>query len=42
MKKIKFVFEEIGYQLEPSEISAAFANVQLKKLDFNMEILKAA
>ena len=33
----KFIFEEIGYQLEPSEISAAFANVQLKKLDFNME-----
>ena len=33
----KFIFEEIGYQLEPSEISAAFANVQLKKLDHNME-----
>ncbi|MDA9786381.1 aminotransferase class I/II-fold pyridoxal phosphate-dependent enzyme [bacterium] len=33
----KFIFEEIGYQLEPSEISAAFANVQLKKLDFNMQ-----
>ena len=28
----KFVFEEIGYQLEPSEISAAFALVQFKKL----------
>ena len=33
----KFIFEEIGYQLEPSEISAAFANVQLKKLNFNMQ-----
>lgn len=33
----KFIFEEIGYQLEPSEISAAFANVQLKKLDHNMQ-----
>ena len=33
----KFIFQEIGYQLEPSEISAAFANVQLKKLDFNMQ-----
>ena len=29
----KFVFEEIGYQLEPSEISAAFGLVQLKKLN---------
>ena len=34
----KFVFEELGYQLEPSEISAAFALVQLKKLDKNMEL----
>ena len=33
----KFIFQEIGYQLEPSEISAAFANVQLKKLGFNMQ-----
>ena len=31
----KFVFSEIGYQLEPSEISAAFALVQLKKLKNN-------
>jgi CDP-6-deoxy-D-xylo-4-hexulose-3-dehydrase len=31
----KFVFEEIGYQLEPSEISAAFALIQLKKLSKN-------
>ena len=28
----KFIFEIMGYQLEPSEISAAFALVQLKKL----------
>ena len=34
----KFVFEEVGYQLEPSEISAAFALVQLSKLDLNMEL----
>jgi CDP-6-deoxy-D-xylo-4-hexulose-3-dehydrase len=34
----KFVFEQIGYQLEPSEISAAFALVQLKKLDLNTKI----
>ena len=32
----KFVFEEIGYQLEPSEISAAFALIQLKKLSENI------
>ena len=31
----KFVFEEIGYQLEPSEISAAFALIQLEKLSEN-------
>ncbi len=34
----KFVFEELGYQLEPSEISAAFALVQFEKLDKNMEL----
>jgi CDP-4-dehydro-6-deoxyglucose reductase, E1 len=34
----KFVFEEAGYQLEPSEISAAFALVQLGKLDQNMSL----
>jgi CDP-6-deoxy-D-xylo-4-hexulose-3-dehydrase len=33
----KFVFEEIGYQLEPSEISAAFALVQLKNLPKNIK-----
>jgi len=34
----KFIFEAIGYQLEPSEISAAFALVQLKKLKSNIRI----
>ena len=33
----KFVFEEIGYQMEPSEISAAFALVQYKKLALNIQ-----
>ena len=33
----KFVFEEIGYQLEPSEISAAFALVQFEKLSQNVQ-----
>ena len=32
----KFVFEKIGYQFEPSEISAAFSLVQLKKLKKNI------
>ena len=34
----KFVFDELGYQLEPSEISAAFALEQFKKLKKNMEL----
>ena len=34
----KFVFEEIGYQLEPSEISAAFALIQYKKLKENIRL----
>ena len=34
----KFVFQEAGYQLEPSEISAAFALVQLKKLGENINL----
>ena len=34
----KFVFEEIGYQLEPSEISAAFGLIQLEKLSKNLEL----
>ncbi len=33
----KFVFDQIGYQLEPSEISAAFALVQLEKLKANLD-----
>jgi CDP-6-deoxy-D-xylo-4-hexulose-3-dehydrase len=32
----KFVFEELGYNLEPSEIGAAFGIVQLSKLDKNI------
>lgn len=32
----KFVFEALGYNLEPSEISAAFGLVQLDKLDHNI------
>lgn len=34
----KFVFEELGYQLEPSEISAAFALVQLDDLNANIAL----
>ena len=34
----KFVFEELGYQLEPSEISASFGLVQLNKLKSNIEL----
>lgn len=34
----KFVFEKMGYQLEPSEISAAFGLEQLKKLNQNIKI----
>ena len=34
----KFVFEELGYQLEPSEISAAFGLIQLDKLQKNLEL----
>jgi len=33
----KFVFEELGYNLEPSEMGAAFGLVQLDKLNFNIE-----
>ena len=33
----KFVFETSGYNLEPSEVSAAFALVQLGKLDLNIK-----
>jgi CDP-6-deoxy-D-xylo-4-hexulose-3-dehydrase len=33
----KFVFERIGYNLEPSEIGAAFGLVQLDKLEANVK-----
>lgn len=36
----KFIFQELGYNLEPSEISAAFANIQLNNLDKNSKIRK--
>ncbi len=36
----KFIFQELGYNLEPSEISAAFANVQLNNLNKNSKIRK--
>lgn len=32
----KFVFEELGYNLEPSEVGAAFGLVQLDRLDQNI------
>lgn len=32
----KFVFEELGYNLEPSEVGAAFGLVQLAKLERNI------
>jgi len=34
----KFVFEQIGHNLEPSELGAAFGLVQLKKLKKNLSI----
>jgi CDP-6-deoxy-D-xylo-4-hexulose-3-dehydrase len=34
----KFVFEALGYNLEPSEMGAAFGLVQLKKLDNNIKV----
>lgn len=34
----KFVFEEVGYNLEGSEIGAAFGLIQLKKLQSNIKI----
>jgi len=34
----KFVFEELGYNLEPSEIGAAFGLVQLNDLNKNIKI----
>lgn len=37
----KFLFEELGYNLEPSEISAAFGCVQLSKLENNIQAREA-
>lgn len=34
----KFVFEELGYNLEPSEMGAAFGLVQLSKLERNVAL----
>ena len=34
----KYIFDEMGYNFLPSEISAAFANIQLAKLKTNIEI----
>ena len=34
----KFVFEDIGYNLEPSELGAAFGTVQLAKLSTNIAV----
>ncbi|WP_419813908.1 aminotransferase class I/II-fold pyridoxal phosphate-dependent enzyme [Glacieibacterium sp.] len=38
----KFVFEELGYNLEPNEMGAAFGLVQLDKLDQNIAQREAA
>jgi CDP-4-dehydro-6-deoxyglucose reductase, E1 len=37
----KFVFEELGYNLEPSEVGAAFGLVQLDKLEQNIAAREA-
>lgn len=37
----KFVFEELGYNLEPSEMGAAFGLVQLDKLPHNIALRQA-
>lgn len=38
----KFVFETLGYNLEPSEMGAAFGLVQLSKLDKNISLREEA
>lgn len=38
----KFLFEALGYNLEPSEVSAAFGLVQLGKLDNNIKVREEA
>ena len=37
----KFIFEALGYNLEPNEAGAAFGLVQLKKLDQNISLREA-
>jgi CDP-6-deoxy-D-xylo-4-hexulose-3-dehydrase len=34
----KFIFERLGYNIEPYEMGAAFGTVQLKKLDLNIDL----
>jgi len=34
----KFIFERLGYNIEPSEMGAAFGVVQLNKLDLNIQL----
>jgi CDP-4-dehydro-6-deoxyglucose reductase, E1 len=36
----KYIFDDVGYNLVPSELSAAFALVQYKKLESNISIRK--
>ena len=33
----KFIFSELGYNLEPSELGSAFGLIQLQKLNFNIK-----
>src|SRR6202020_3552417 len=35
-----FIFDEVGWNFEPSELSAAFGLVQLEKLGTNLDIRK--
>ena len=34
----KFIFERLGYNIEPSEMGAAFGTVQFRKLDLNIDL----
>ena len=36
-----FIFDEVGWNFEPSELSAAFGLVQLEKLEANLEDAQA-
>lgn len=38
----KFVFEELGYNVEPSEMGAAFGLIQLDKLEHNITVREQA